>query len=112
MAELSDSKIRKIVSQFFGEEKAVQRFDPTDQAARDALAPEPDVGTPDLAALRRKFLGAAGSEQAPPVDYDVGTGADEYKDEIVAIRTDDDTPSAQKSIVVDGEGEDIIGLQG
>lgn len=85
---------------------------------------EPDESSPDIAALRAKYLGEPAPEAAADAADDGAVdeaadegGAEEADDEIVPVtRTDAADPwdhaSRPKTVVISGKDQKIIGSQG
>jgi hypothetical protein len=90
---------------------------PTPEAQDErATRAEPEESSPDIAALREKYLGetAAPEAEAPT---DAGDAGEEPDDEIVPVQRTDaadpfDHESRPKTIVVSGKDKKIIGSQG
>jgi hypothetical protein len=77
---------------------------------------EPEESSPDIAQLRRKYLGEEAAADAAE-GADAGTGGAEAEDEIVPVQRTDaadpwDHESRPKTIVVSGKDKKIIGSQG
>jgi hypothetical protein len=115
MAKMKKEEIEKIVRRempgFHVASKTGSR-NATDSARK---RPAPDADTPDLKALRRKYLSGDSKRDtrqqtdARPVEND--------DDEIVAVEPDDaedslDRVSRSKAIVVSGAKKKIVGKQG
>jgi hypothetical protein len=97
---------------------------PEGQEARSTRA-EPEESSPDIAALREKYLGESaardtaeeGAPSAGADQPDTGVSAEEPDDEIVPVQRTDaadpwDHESRPKTIVVSGKDKRIIGSQG
>jgi hypothetical protein len=78
------------------------------------VAAKPDAVTPDLAALRRKFLGPKSAEAAVGTEIPSSEAKDDV--EIVWVQPNDavhgDPKGAPKAVVVSKTKQKIIGMQG
>jgi hypothetical protein len=125
MSKLSDADMEKVVGGHLGTHRKVKRTS-EETLSHDSLRPDTDVGTPDLATVRSKYLGpwrdlyttVPGADAAPAqaaattIDYSAGQGAD-VADEIVEVplsNEDDQRPG--KSLIVSGNERKVIGTQG
>jgi hypothetical protein len=112
MAKLPKDELEKIIER----DAPGHALAPTPEGQDEpATRAEPEESSPDIAALREKYLG-----EAPPGDAGEaadGGGTEEADDEIVPVqRTDGADPfdhaSRPKTVVVSGEDKKIIGSQG
>lgn len=121
MARLSRKEIDEIVKRDMPGHRVTRRA-PAQDALRTGV--HPDEGTPDLAALRRKYLGDgddvdehAADEGRAVAGPDAIPEDDDLEDEMVTleptVRTDpSDRGSRGKTVVISGRDKRIIASQG
>jgi hypothetical protein len=124
VAELSDRDLDKIIKRDMPGYRMARRTKATDERAREA---EPDARSPDLDALRKKFLGkdATGADElstdaaVEAVDADEPATVEEADaDETIvpvepeAPRDPTDQRSHSKVAVVSNRDQKVIGSQG
>jgi hypothetical protein len=117
MAKLTSEELEEIIRRDAPGHRIVARAQDEDAMAATVT---PDEGTPDLAMLRKKFLGAeAASDNAAAVPQDDAADANPGSDnvEMVTIEPDEratpwDHGSRAKTVIVSGKEKRIIGSQG
>jgi hypothetical protein len=112
VAQLSQDELKDIVARDLSGYRLA-----TTQPAVDAqpvVRAAPEATTPDIEALRRKYLG---SEAAPGDDVSFGIGDDSAGDAIVAVQPETSTDpwsrgARPKAVVISGSEKKVIGSQG
>jgi hypothetical protein len=115
MAKLSEQEIDEIIKRDAPGHRVVQY-----QAGEDAAQSlaKPDEATPDLDALKRKYLGEdASNEGSEPAADARDAAGDDVEDQLVAIAPESspspwDHGSRPKVVVISGKDKKIIASQG
>lgn len=123
MANLSDEEKRAIIERDLPGYRIVEGGGTSKSIAPDAPEVKPEGGTPDVAALRRKYFGEEAADETGTPEA-VGSGATskglappDDDDEIVPAEPTNkrdawDRGSRPKSVVISGSQKKIIGSQG
>ena len=112
MGPMPDDELEQIIEQDAPGYTLARPHGRDDEAARErAVSAAPEETSPDIDALRRKYLG-------DDADLEADIGApDDSDDEIVAVRPANpsdpfDQPARPKTVVVSGKDKRIVGQQG
>jgi hypothetical protein len=115
MGPMPDDELEQIIEHDAPGYTLARPRGPDDEAAgrERGVSAEPEETSPDIDALRRKYLG----DDADAAEADVGALDDESDDEIVAVRPANpsdpfDQPARPKTVVVSGKDKRIVGQQG
>jgi len=115
MAKMKKEEIEQIVRRDMPGFHVARKSATRNAADAAKKRPTPDANTPDLDALRKKYLSGDSKKTARPQTDTRPTEADD--DEIVAIEPDDapdsfERVSRSKAVVVSGANKRIVGKQG